>query len=279
MSYPEEQTFGPLIPSASTAWLLLLEDVMKNGLSVKVRGRNITEILHRTQVIDMKQPIVSITSRKLGYAFLCAEAAWILSGRNDVQSIAPYSKAISSFSDDGKFFRGAYGPQIIQQLPYIIESLNNDLYTRQAVISIWKPSPMPSKDIPCTVAVQFMVRGGLLHTFVDMRSSDCWLGVPYDWFNFSMLTKYLLLMLKEINPEVFSTCDLGFLHFKANSQHIYEDDIPKVIDVMESKYDQDKQGEMLANLVIRSSNSDKFISNLWAIAGALLEGEKPLLEF
>lgn len=216
------------VKNATENWLELLADIMQAGSHVTVRGRNITELLNRKATIDMQQPIVNVKERKLGLGFLYAEAAWILSGRNDVASIAPFAKNISNFSDDGTFFQGAYGPQIIQQLPYIIQCFTKDLYTRQAVINIWKSSPRDSKDIPCTLTAQFMVRGTLLHCFVNMRSSDAWLGVPYDWFNFSMLSGYILELLKAVNP----TLELGFLHFNAASQHIYEDDIPKVIECL-----------------------------------------------
>lgn len=276
MTYPQEATFDKFVPNASVAWKWMLTDVMNNGLSVTVRGRNITEIMHRTAIIDMNQPVVAIEQRKLGYAFMLAEAAWILSGNNDVKSIKPFSKIIHQFSDDGIFFRGAYGPQIIQQLPYIIESFKTDKYTRQAVISIWKPSPMPSKDIPCTVAVQFMIRGGLLHAYVDMRSSDCWLGVPYDWFNFSMLTKYLLLILKE--DENFSNVELGFLHFKANSQHIYEDNNPRVADVLKESY-VCEEGKYIQDMVKNFNEPHEFISNLWKTAYAILSGAQFGLEY
>src|SRR5208282_5788505 len=100
---------------ANEQWIELLNDIRRHGRPSKPRGLNILELVgHRTQV-DMHHPIVSIAKRKLGYKFMCAEAHWVLSGKNDVASIAPYSKHISSFSNDGIRFDGAYGPRIIDQ--------------------------------------------------------------------------------------------------------------------------------------------------------------------
>jgi thymidylate synthase len=273
MTEPEvAETFGKYIPTATVAWRQLLSDLCREGNRVTVRGLNIVETMHRSCVIDMKSPIVNVADRKLGSAFLFAEAAWILGGHNDVASIAPFAKRISEFSDDGIFFRGAYGPQIVQQMPYIIESIKNDLFTRQAVISIWKPSPMPSKDIPCTVTCQFMVRGGLLHTFVDMRSSDAWLGVPYDWFNFSMLSAWLMLILRDAGIDV----ELGFLHFKANSQHFYESDEAKIKSLLAGDFQMNPALDDLQDFITRMLDHSTFkptdfVRWLWEVAESELE--------
>lgn len=201
----------------------LLRRLLNDGQTVDVKGNGLSgdqtlEILGCQTVVDMKNPIVNVEARKLGKAFLFGEAYWILSGRNDVEYMEPLSKHISMFSDDGIYFQGAYGPQIIQQMPFILETLGKDKHSRQAVISIWKPSPRPSKDIPCTLNVQWVIRGNLIHCLLNMRSSDVWMGVPYDWFNFSCLTTYLALILKE---KFEYNLELGFLFFNAGSQHLY----------------------------------------------------------
>jgi len=264
----ETQTFGPLVYGATKNWYDLLLDLTKSGQFVTVRGRNIKEILFRKAVIDMNEPVVMSKERKLGLGFMFAEAAWILSGRNDVRSIAPFAKKIREFSDDGYFFQGAYGPQIIQQLPYILECFKKDLYTRQAVISIWKPSPPNSKDIPCTITVQFMVRANCLHTFVSMRSSDAWLGIPYDWFNFSMLSYYVMALIG--NHSLLP----GFLHFVAASQHCYEDDASKVVDVLQNMNpidDAEGFSNMIKTHLIEVGNPQQIINNLWDMAYSELD--------
>lgn len=219
-----------IVCGATLEWIYTLEKLVKCGQRVNVRGREIVEVLSNRVVIDMQRPIVSVAKRKLGLGFLFAEAGWILGGKNDVQSIAPFSKQISNFSDDGLFFKGAYGPQVVQQLPYILETLTKDLYSRQAVTSIWKPSPGPSKDIPCTLTYQIMVRGNLVHMFLNMRSSDVWLGVPYDWFNFTMIAHYVLKYLRKVYPA--NGLEIGYLYFNAASQHYYVDDEAKILDIL-----------------------------------------------
>ena len=113
---------------------------------------------------------------------------------------------------------GAYGPPIIDQLPYIVKSLITDRTTRQAVLTIWRPRPYPSKDIPCTVSMQWLIRDDQLHCITNMRSNDIWLGAPYDIFTFSMVSNYLLLLINECTT---SKVSLGLLYLNAASLHLY----------------------------------------------------------
>ena len=174
---------------------------------------------HRTR-IRMETPVVNNPERKLGFKFMAAEAHWILTGDYRVETIAPYSKAISRFSDDGKIFFGAYGPKISNQCLYVAKKLIEDPHSRQAVINIWRENPPETKDVPCTLSLQFLYRDHELHCIANMRSSDIWLGWPYDVFNFSMVAAGLLLSLRTIDDK-FLCCNLGYLTLNAGSQHLY----------------------------------------------------------
>ena len=212
----------PRIDSADDAWVRLLRKVRSCGEPSKPRGLRILELLAHTSRIGMSRPVVTVERRRMGFRFLAAEAWFILTGRNDVASIAPYSRHIASFSNDGHRFDGAYGPKVVDQLRCVVDSLARDADTRQAVLSIWRENPRDSKDVPCTLTVQWLVRGGLLHCLDGMRSSDAWLGWPYDVFNFSMLSAYVLLLLRE-RDEKFREIRLGTLSLTAGSQHLYVD--------------------------------------------------------
>jgi thymidylate synthase len=184
----------------------------------------------------MAQPIVTVKQRKLGHRFLVAESWWIISGRNDVASIRPYSPHIASFSNDGIYFDGAYGPKVIDQLRYVVDTLEKDPDSRQAVIGIWRPNPRDSKDIGCTLSVQWLIRDGKLNCLDTMRSSDAWLGIVYDWWNFTALSAYVLLLLRE-RSERFKDVRLGTLYVTAGSQHLYvnpkQDGMPNIPYTME----------------------------------------------
>lgn len=186
----------------------------------------IKEIVGAKSVVNMNYPTVTIPERGVGYKFMAAEAWWILSGRCDVDGIAPFSKEISKFSDDGSTFFGAYGPKVVQQLQYVVNTLKRDRDSRQAVINIWRENPPMSKDIPCTLSAQFLIRENRLHCIDTMRSSDAWLGWVYDVFNFSMLSAYVAIHLRQF-PE-FDGLELGNLILHMGSAHIYEKNLPAI---------------------------------------------------
>ena len=219
--------------TADTTWLHLVHKILSKGTEAYPRGLRTLEILANTSMVDMRFPANTIRPR-IGHRFMAAEAWWILTGRNDVGSISPYSSSISTFSNDGLRFDGAYGPQIVDQIRYVVDSLYEDHESRQAVMSIWRPNPRPSKDIPCTISVQWLIRpvyvcGNrqyVLHCVDTMRSSDAFLGFPYDVFNFSCLSAYIALCLRRRSVKYgdgsLACLELGTLMLTAGSQHLYE---------------------------------------------------------
>lgn len=206
--------------TATSQWLDAVDNIISFGRVVSPRGEKTLESLHEMIAVDMNYPVVDVPDRKLSYKFMAAEAYWILSGSDKVDGIAPWNKNISQFSDDGKVFQGAYGPPVALQMDYVVKALLRDPDTRQAVLTIWKPNPAPSKDIPCTVSMVFQIRDGRLHNHVFMRSSDVWLGLPYDIFNFSMVATDVAGRLHLLGVDV----ELGTLYLTAASMHLYDRD-------------------------------------------------------
>jgi thymidylate synthase len=207
--------------SAAAAWLTALNDILHNGIHVAPRGKPTLEIPQRTMVVDMRKPVVTVPERQLNYRFMAAEAFWILTGDDRVETIAPYNSRIAEFSDDGVRYFGAYGPKVVDQLQYVVDKLKQDNDTRQAGLTIWRENPPATKDVPCTVAVFFNLRQKKLNAHVFMRSSDAWLGVPYDVFNFSMLAHLVCGFLNNDRgfDDVFEP---GLLYLTAASSHLYE---------------------------------------------------------
>lgn len=198
-------------------WLDRVHEVLKQGKEVKPRGQLTHEILNGHYTVPMPA-FIDLESRGVKVPFMFAEAAWIVSGSNRLKDLTPYMKAYANFSDDGKFLRGAYGPKVVDQLPYVVDTLLNDNDSRQAVMTIWRERPSGSKDVPCTVAMQFFIRDDVLHMIVTMRSNDIVLGFTYDVFSFSMVANAVRLLLKERGLDII----LGDLHVNAGSLHIYE---------------------------------------------------------
>lgn len=212
-----------ILSHASAAWLNTLDAVLRDGAEVAPRGMKTLELPQHTTAVDLSRPVVLCPGRKLSYTFAAAEALWILAGDDRVETIAPYNPNIAAFSDDGKTFAGAYGAPIVKQFGYVVRKLLEDRDTRQAGLTIWRPNPPPSKDVPCTVAVWFSIRAGRLNCHVFMRSSDAWLGLPYDVFVFSMLAAKVTCAHNEaVSPP--APVGLGRLYVTAASEHLYARD-------------------------------------------------------
>lgn len=207
------------VQRANSTWLQAVTTVSRWGNDSNPRGLPIREVLGYQSVLSMEYPVVTARARKMSYRFMVAEAIWIALGDDTVEGIAEYAPKIAQFSDDGVRFFGAYGPKVSQQLDYVVNSLVKDPNSRQAVLNIWRENPQPTKDYPCTTNVQWLLREGELHCIDTMRSSDLWLGWPYDVFNFTVLSAIIALQLRAKGVEVNR---LGTLRLNAGSQHIYE---------------------------------------------------------
>lgn len=223
--------------SANYVYRGLLDTVMLCGAPVSPRGFGTQEVLGYQTVVDMSHPIVTIPTRKLNYRFMAAEAYWILTGQQGLDELTPYCSRMKDFSDDGIILNGAYGPRFISQASYIAQELVRDNSTRQAVLTIWERNPRPSKDIPCTVSLQWLLRDTRLHCIAHMRSQDVWLGWPYDVFSFTMMTCYVICKMRLLGYK--EDLDLGNLRIMVGSQHIYDRDVKLATEVLSSKDDGD----------------------------------------
>lgn len=211
------EQYPTMAGSADRLYQAALELVFRYGRRVSPRGLPTRELLGPTFILaDARNNVITIPDRKLNYSFSVAEWLWMLLGRNDVASISFFNSRIKDFSDDGVTFQGAYGVALKPQLGYVVETLSRDPDSRQAVMTFWRPSPGPSKDIPCTVSLHFLLRDGRLHAHGYMRSNDAWLGFPYDLFNFTRIQAYVAALLN---------VGVGAYRHTVGSFHLYDKDL------------------------------------------------------
>ena len=139
-----------------------------------------------------------VTVRKISPAYMFAEWLWYFTGRNDVKFISEFGKIWKEMSDDGVTNNSAYGYIMkekfgFNQIETIINLLTADPLSRRAVININTPNKRvkTTKDEPCTIALQFLIRDNKLNCTGIMRSNDIYLGFPYDVAFFTELQKYV----------------------------------------------------------------------------------------
>jgi len=250
------------------AWRNQLARIIEHGRETSPRSQDTLEILQDTNIhIDMNSPVVTTPDRKLNYRFMCAEALWILGGDNRLEPLTRFIKRMAKFSDDGETLAGAYGPKIIPQLNYVVSKLLEDKDTRQAVLTIWERNPQPSKDIPCTVSMSFTIRNGLLNQHVYMRSSDTWLGIPYDMFSFACVGLRVACEYNERRIYVqgyrHGTVLPGTLTISPTSSHLYMKDWQKAKDILFKPVPQDI--EPVPNEIIKYGRFDYIQRSLLAV--------------
>ena len=157
--------------------------------------------------------------RRLSPEYACAELLWYLSGEAKIDMIAAYAPQYTNYANDG-IANGSYGYRMRGQLiDGLFRELREHSNSRRAVIAMWNESDIhasvqgTSKDIPCTLTWQFLVRDNRLHMICTMRSQDIWLGMPYDVF---VNTCYQRLIADALGFEY------GSYTHQCGSLHLYE---------------------------------------------------------
>jgi thymidylate synthase len=190
---------------------------------------------------------------------------WILAGSNDARILNYWNPKLPQYAGNNNSYHGAYGFRIrnsfgLDQLERAYFALKNNPETRQVVISIWDPKlDFPSingdpvdKDIPCNICSLLKIRDEKLEWTQIMRSNDVFLGLPYNFIQFTTLQEILAGWL---NVEVGS-----YTHF-SDSLHLYENNF----DVLTFSNNIE-----IRNPDILSISKTKFDSNLNKIFGNMI---------
>lgn len=189
-----------------------------NSRDGAIRGEVINAI---TVILNPTKNICNSEIRKLSMRYAMGEFLWYLSGNNNLSEIQKYTSNWDRMSDDGVTVNSNYGHCIkykygFDQFEYVYNMLKDKPESRQAVIHIKAPDNSESKDVNCTVCLQFFVRDNKLYMTTYMRSNDIWLGFPYDVFQFCNLQVLLSMKLG---------IGLGTYTHIAGSLHLYERDV------------------------------------------------------
>lgn len=206
------------IDTAFMHWYRLLSKDCTGDKQVSRDGEVVGEIINATTVLsDPTNNIMKNSLRNLPMKYAIGELLWYMSHNNKLKEIQKYTKGWDRMSDDGVTVNSNYGWCIrdkygFDQWEWCKQELNNNPNSRRAVIHIKEPSDKESKDVNCTVCLQFFIRDEKLYCTTYMRSNDIWLGYPYDVFQFTCMQ---ILMSMELGIE------LGTYTHIAGSLHLY----------------------------------------------------------
>lgn len=229
-------------------WVGAAKTVIEHGERRAPRGLPTREIVGAQLILmDPRDRIPRLPVREFSLAYAMGELAWYVAADDSLEFIKYYAPSYGKYSDNQKSLHGAYGPRVFGKRPCAIneqicdpddgdhmsqwdmckEILTNDQDSRQAVISIYsqRDCGYTTKDMPCTLTLQFLVRNSQLNMVVNMRSNDLWFGGVYDIFCFTALQELMANALQ---------LPVGVYYHHVGSFHLYEKNLKDIQDCIDA---------------------------------------------
>lgn len=213
-----------------------------------------------TFAMDLSGGVIPVPgTRKVFPKSAAAEVAWWTTGSQSVKFISKYAPLWDKFTEaDGDTIAAAYGYRWKRhfgrdQLMLGVKQLHRDPSDRQVVICAWDPASdalgaEAKKNVPCPVMFQAYSlpkpgkrREVCFH--VIMRSSDTFVGLPYDILGYALLQQAVVTELNDItmgrrfttNP--VNRWTLGTLTFTLVHAHLYDSHFQDTKDMLAADHD------------------------------------------
>ncbi len=226
-----------------TIYQNLVRSIMTEGIeeaSQRQAGHSTKAIPGAHFSIDIeKDGFPLLTLRKIPVKMFVAEQIWFISGsRKPEDFLRQFTKIWDEFTNPGDVVTAAYGYRWRKhfgrdQLAQLIDLLEKESSSRQAVIVTWDPasdglSLVKKKNVPCPFTFTVNIIGGRLHLHNIVRSNDVILGTPSDVAGFALL-QCILAQRLGVKPGVYS-------HSISNA-HIYNIHYPGAEEIMKRTND------------------------------------------
>ncbi len=183
------------------AYLDYLQHVLDHGCPKADRTGVVTLSVFGYQMsFDLQQGFPLVTTKRVHWKSVVYELLWFLRGDTNVAYLNKHGVSIwDEWADEKGDLGQIYGAQwrrwpsheggSIDQLADVIEKLKRDPHSRQHLVSTWNVADLPNmKFYPCHMMYQFYVLDGALSCMLTMRSSDAFLGLPFNIASYALLT-------------------------------------------------------------------------------------------
>ena len=235
-------------------YLQLLSDVLKNGEEKKTRnGTVISDFGKMISFYNIQEKFPLLTSKKMFLRGIIEELLWFLRGSTDANELKEKNVNIWNGNSSRQYLdsvglshyqEGELGPvygwqwrrfgskygtydQGFDQVRYVIEELMKPGNSRRAVISGWNPPQLDEMALPpCHILYVFYKNSKGLHCSVSMRSTDLFLGLPFNIASVSILV-HIIAKILHISPHAVS--------INMTDAHIYEEHIDCVKEQLVNK--------------------------------------------
>lgn len=224
-------------------YLELLQDIVDNGTKKGDRtGVGTTSVFGRQIRHNLANGFPLLSTKKLHFKSIANELIWFLSGSTNIEWLNKHGVTIwDEWATETGDLGPVYGQQwtawptkdggSINQIDYVIETLKTNPNSRRILFHAWNVEYLPDESKspqdnvkagkmalpPCHLLYQFYVADHKLSAQLYIRSSDSFLGLPYNMASLALLTHMLAEQCDLIPHEiVISTGDLHAYSFHEN---------------------------------------------------------------
>lgn len=226
-------------------YLDLLREVLEHGVVKEDRtGTGTLSLFGRQYRHDLADGFPLLTTKKLHLKSIINELLWFLAGGTNTRWLNDNGVKIwDEWATEDGDLGPIYGAQwtawptrdggSINQIDYVVDCLKNNPDSRRILFHAWNVEYLPDERIspqdnvragrmalpPCHLLYQFYVAGNRLSAQLLIRSSDSFLGLPYNTASLAVLT----MMLAQ-------QCDLepGEIIICTGDSHIYSNHLEQV---------------------------------------------------
>lgn len=225
-------------------YLSALKLVRDTGVPVKDRTGVGTRWSHGVMMkfYLTRGQIPLLQSKSINWRVPLDELLWFIRGGHNTRTLG--SHIWDEWADSDGELGPIYGVQWrglgackVDQLAAVIEGLKTDPFSRRHVVSAWIPDDLDNMALhPCPVLFQFnMTKEHQLCCSLYMRSGDMFLGVPFDIFEYGVLTHMVARLVGATPWELsvyIANAHIYNSHIKAVDEQLsrsYRYELPKLI--------------------------------------------------
>jgi thymidylate synthase len=181
-------------------YLKLMADILKDGKSKPSRGVHGLKALFGYQIrFDLRQGFPLMTTKKMPFSILLHELFWFISGETNIQYLHDHNIHYwDDFADKDLNLGPVYGAQWrhwkgqdgkeFDQLQWAIDELKSNPDSKAIIVSAWNVADLEAMRLPpCHTMFQFDATKGKLRMQLYQRSSDVFLGLPFNIAQYAML--------------------------------------------------------------------------------------------
>ncbi len=181
-------------------YLKLMADILKDGKSKPTRGIHDIKSLFGYQIrFDMRAGFPLLTTKKMPFKTLLHEQFWFISGSGNAKYLHDHNiKYWDGFLDDQGDLGRVYGVQWrhwrrpdggeFDQLEWAINELKTNPDSKAIIVNAWNSGELKEMRLPpCHTMFQFDATKGKLRLQLYQRSSDVFLGLPFNIAQYSLM--------------------------------------------------------------------------------------------